>query len=338
MRPFREKFSSIFLCAASLTIGNVACAQQYDDPALQAIAEEERKKTGNIDIYGSVVSESGEPLLDVSVDYEVRKYGDVVAQVPPTAHSMSVNGSFRLRKKEISSISMAISKNGYYGVTWEYNFSADKLRKYPDGEEIVEIEITLKNKPAPAPLEEFEGFLRTGKGGPTSTLTISNPEGPRGPLTSETIKTWEAQKASLPKLFLVGETEGEGGFAVVEFIPRGQNHLVTGLAHGRVEHSSQTTGDGFVVFDPGEVPYRHKLVFRDMNMAPVKGYFPSIELRSSAGPEIVYFYFRIGGHHGKGMVTGRPTVVGEGHDQVAIASAVVFVNPTGSRNLAFIHN
>ena len=124
----------------------------------------------------------------------------------------------------------------------------------------------------------------------------------------------------------------------MEYKPRGQNHFVDGLGLGRIKYSNPVPGDGFVIFDPGEVPFRHKLVFRDMNEAPIDGYSPAIELATSDGPEVVYFSCRIGGHYGKGLVTGRPTVVSEEGGQVAVANVVIYLNRTESRNVAYIHS
>ena len=331
------KLISVVLCLASLAVVVTDCAQQYDDPAIEALVQEELKKIGDIDLRGVILSESGDPLLDVSVDYVVRKYGDVVAQVPEKTHSMSVDGSFRLRMKEISSISMSITKYGYYSVSWGYNFSSDTPRQNPGGYEIVDVEFVLTKRPEPAPLDEVEGFLRSSTKEPISVLLTSKTKIPPVMLYGAEREAWKARKASGPNLYLEGMTDENGRFAVVEFKLRGQNNTIDGLSLGWIKHSDPVPGDGFVIFDPGEVPIRHNLVFREMNEAPIDGYYPWIELSTSGGPEIVYFYCRIAGHYGKGLVTGRPTVNKEEDEQVVIAKIIIFLNRTGSRNVAYIH-
>ncbi len=97
-------------------------------------------------------------------------------------------------------------------------------------------------------------------------------------------------------------------------------------------------GDGFVRFTPEEVPTRAALGLRSMNQAPADGYADSLELSIARGEAVVYFYCRIGGQYGKGMVSGKPYVVDGDEGRIAVAKVTVFLNPTGLPGVAYTHH
>ena len=97
-------------------------------------------------------------------------------------------------------------------------------------------------------------------------------------------------------------------------------------------------GDGFLPADIGQIPAVFEHGFRCLLEAPETGYSQKLDLNPVDGKEKLFFYCRVGGHFGKGVVTNPPLIIESGGRDIAIANVVVFLNPTDSRNVAFIHN
>ena len=210
-------------------------------------------------------------------------------------------------------------------------------RHNPEGTELIQVEIVLTPKPSPAPLRKIEGLFGLPNG-PVDTVATAPSKPAPVPLSGEELRAWKARKSTGPTLSLEGWVGDDGRFAIEEYTPRGQNHTVDGLQHGWLRVSGGAAGDGFVRFVPEEIPTRSALGLRQMLQAPTDGYSSDLELGVALGEEVVYFYCRIGGQYGKGMVSGRPYVVDDDEGPIAAAKVTVFLNPTGSRDVAYIHH
>ena len=69
-----------------------------------------------------------------------------------------------------------------------------------------------------------------------------------------------------------------------------------------------------------------------MRIAPRDGYAPVLEFPPDAGDR-VYFYCRIGGMYGKGLVV-RPYLREDNGEITAVSVVKILVNPTGETNVA----
>jgi hypothetical protein len=317
---------------------SVGAAQEDLNQIRAAVEHEISLESGDIEIRGVLMNASGDSLYGVTIQVEDREYGDVVSRTPPSRETLVADGEFVVSRFGISSVSLVILKDGYYPISWSYNFSPDTPRRIPDGVESFEIEVVLTPKPDPAPLRKIEGFARTAEDGSVERVITAPSEPAPVPLSGEKLRAWKAKKRGGPALQLEGQLDEQGRFVIGHYTPREQNHAVDGLLHGWLRVSSGAVGDGFVRFTPEEIPHRSALGLRSMNEAPADGYADSLELGVALGEEVVYFYCRIGGQYGKGMVSGRPYVVDGDRGPVAAAKVTVFMNPTGSRDVAYVHN
>ena len=320
--------------------GSPLLANAQDDLEVmrEAIAREFQRESGDIEVHGLTISESGELLSGVTIDVAVREFGDVTSGKAQHRELLIADGEFAIKKQEISSISLVFSKDGYYSTTWSYNFSRETPRQHPDGVERFEIEAILIRKPDPAPLRQIEGFVRATEYGSVDIVATALSKPAPVPLSGEKLRAWKVRKSAGPALQLEGQVDGQGRFVIEQYTPRGQNYTVDGLRRGWLRVSGGAAGDGFVRFTPEDIPKRPALGLRPMQTAPASGYADSLELGVALGESVVYFFCRIGGHYGKGMVSGKPYVVDGDEGQIAAAKVTVFLNPTGSRDVAYIHH
>ena len=324
------------LCAELLLVG---CARHDPkDDLREMIARELQSESGDIEVRGLLRSETGGPLQGVRIDVEVRDFGDVTAGIPPDREMFVADGEFVIKKQGMSSISLVITKDGYYAETWSYNFSSQTPRRFPEGVEIIEVEVVLREKPSPAPLRKIEDFVRATAQGPVDLVTTAPKRPAAVPLRGEELRAWKARSSAGPSFSLEGWVGADGEFVIDGYTPREQNHTVDGLSRGWIRISGGRAGDGFVRFAPEYSGARPVLGLREMSRAPYDGYTDSLELGVTRGEAVVYFFCRVGGLYGKGMVSGQPYVVDGDEGRVAAAKITVFLNPTGSPNVAYVHH
>jgi hypothetical protein len=318
-----------------LQVSVFGCAQEVEDPLLKGVIEVAEKRIGGLDIRGRVVSADGQPLQDVTVMYFFREFGDVLTRKDIDRKRMNVDGDFSIKKRNVSSANLWIAKEGFYSEQWSFVFDEDTPRENPSGLERIDLEIVLLEEPSPAPLIKFEGTLRTSAMGPVSVLFSKKRLLPRmGREKEEEI----LRDFSWPNIYLAVDKAVDGTVGRTSYIPEGKKSSIDILARGWVRLSQPDTDDGFVVFDPGVIPPRERHAFRGMLDAPPEGYTPDLEIPVPGSPRKVFFYCRIHGQYGKGMVSGRPpVVVEEGEDEMAVALITVFLNPTGSRDVRYVH-
>ena len=146
------------------------------------------------------------------------------------------------------------------------------------------------------------------------------------------------QDFSWPNIYLDVENGSDGSMLTTKRAPDDKHSPIDVLAKGWIRLSRPGPGDGFIVYDPGEIPPREKQVFRRMLEAPLDGYHPDLEISGPDEPRRVFFFCRIHGQYGKGMVSGRPTILVEDGTELAITGITVFLNPSGSRDVSYVHN
>jgi len=75
-----------------------------------------------------------------------------------------------------------------------------------------------------------------------------------------------------------------------------------------------------------------------MTEAPPDGYQEELALVPESGKENLFFYCRINGLFGKGVVSNPPMVFdGEGVE-TAVVLTTIYLNPTGSTDVSFLHH
>jgi len=321
-----------------LQLSSFGCAQEVQNPLLKQVVDAADTRIGSLDLRGRVVSADGQLMQDVTVVYFFREFGDVLARKEVDRKSMNVDGHFRIKKRNVSSANLWIAKEGFYPERWSFVFDENTPQENPGGFERLDIEIVLFEVPSPAPLEKFEGVLRTSSTAPVSVLFSKKRLFPRmGKEKEEQILL----DFSWPNIYLAVENAADGSIHTREQVPDNKRSPIDVLAKGWIRLSQPDPGDGFIIYDPGEVPPREKLAFRGMLEAPLEGYSSDLEILTSGSPRKVFFYCRVHGQYGKGMVSGRPAIVIEEDCEdceIAVAGIVVFLNPTGSRDVSYVHN
>jgi len=321
-----------FLVAYSDPVGG----QEHPDQKkmLRQLEQWAETQIGSIDIRGRVVSEDGQPLMGVTVLYFFRELGDVVERKEIKREHLTADGDFSIRRRDISSVNLTIFKEGYYSERWWYGFNEETPRRNPNGFETVEVEIVLEKQARRAPLKKFDGILRADVRGPVSVVEVKR----QGSGAAWLWKNGEKRDLDWPHVFLETADTGKAELSVVEYQPDDQRHTKPGLERGWVRFNDPDPGDGFIVHEAGEFPVRPEIGMRKMTAAPELGYQEKLELATRESPSKVYFYCKLHGQYGKGMVSGRPFVAVEEERQVARAAVLIFLNPTGSRDVSYVHD
>jgi hypothetical protein len=334
MPPVIFRILFVPVLSSMLFLVCVACAQDIDDPMIKVYEDAARSMTGSVDLSGRVVDSEGSPIDDVTIKYLFRELQDVLSTDEIDYKRIKVDGDFRFKKFNISSVHLTFLKEGYYAETWSYGFHPDQRRNNPDGVERIEIEIVLETQPPSAPLKKYQGILRTASNGPISVVEIKR----QGSGETWIWKDGQGRELIWPHVFLAAGGGTGMPLPMVEFESEDQRFLKKGLRRGWIEFSDFAEGDGFVVYEQSEHFDWAEIGLRRMTEAPESGYEPSMELSASESPPTVYFYCKVNGKFGKGMVTGRPIIATEEDRQVARAAILVYINPTGSRNVSYVHN
>jgi len=74
-----------------------------------------------------------------------------------------------------------------------------------------------------------------------------------------------------------------------------------------------------------------------MTRAPLTGYESQLLISAESGNENKFFYCRIHGNYGKGVVTNMAPIMTEDGVESAGARIVIYLNPTGSRDVSYRH-
>ncbi len=319
-------FLFLFVCSA--------CAQESQESLLEIDREIVDSHVGDVDIRGRVVSENGTPLSEVAVKYYFRDLGDQVSNRKIDYKRIEVDGDFRISRRRISSVNLSILKDGYYPEIWSFAFHPEVPRQNPGGVEKLDIEIVLQKEPIPVALKKHEGILGAEYQGPVLVVGVKRQT------AGETwlIKDGKKQELSWPYVYLEADQGKNSRLPAAEFKKKGDSRARKGLGLGWLRFNDLDDGDGFVVYDPGEVGVWPEIGMRGMTEAPESGYQDNLELSAARSPSTVYFYFKVQGNYGKGMVTGRPIIALENDREVARAALLLYLNPNGSRNVSYLHD
>lgn len=315
----------------------VACAQPIKDDVFLDLKRDVQSQSRDVLVLGSIVSVAGFAVDNVKIEYYVRRFGDVLTDKPKEFKTIVGDGEFRIEENDVTSLTIWLHKSGYYPQQWSYVVSEDSQVSDPGILRTLEIEIPLIKEPEPAPLKRLSGVLGSAPDRQTRVLRIPRDSQDRGRVRG-TDSTKFNGGTDENFIFLDAVAGADGNLAAVKAKSNGTATLGDSLERGWIRLGHMGPGEGFVVFMPDGVLTRPELGFRQMNEAPEEGYLPEIELSGEEGPDYVYFYCRFDGRFGKGLVNAKPVIDVRDGRQVALSRIVLFVNPTGSRDVAFLHD
>ena len=332
MKSTRNVVISGVMMIASVT---TACAQETLDPKmweqLEAVVD---SLTGTIDVRGRVVSADGEPLTDVTVKYFFREFGDVLTGEEIDRKTKKFDGDFRIKQSGVSSVALSVFKEGYYSQNWSFGFDGEVPQDDPSNSGKFDIEFVLEKKAASAPLRKHLGILRADVTGALAVLEVQRQSSGESWL----VKNGERRDLKWPHILFETADTGTERLSVVEYVPPDSRHPKPGLERGWIRFNEIDPGDGFVVYEPSMVNVHRPVVgMRGMTTAPETGYSEKLELMTEDGIPMVFFYLRLKGRFGKGMVTGRPFVTEEDGRELARVLVEIYINPTGSRDVGYDH-
>jgi hypothetical protein len=336
MRSTISRMNLAMLSIALVFVPFAACSQDVKGPMHQQLEYALESFTGSIDVHGRVVDENGIPLNGVTVKYFFRDLGEILSEERIEYRYLTVDGDgrFRIRQKDVSSVRLTFFKEGYYANSWSFGFDPEKPSQSPREVEKFDIEIVLEKQPISAPLKKFEGILRTDSIGPVSVVEVKR---------MGSGETWLRKKDTRkelpwPYVFLAaGEADGLE-LPISEFTFRGKRRRL-GLREGSIQLENCGEGDGFIMRSGVQAPpSRDEIGLRQLLEAPESGYSSRLEVAATDdNPETIYFYCKANGQYGKGMVSGRPIIAEEDGREVARAAILIYLNPTGSRDVAYLH-
>ena len=331
----KSKMIIVSICLVSVAFFGAWALQEFDD-SKRVLEEFRREYSGDIEVVTRILSVDGQPLKGVTVSLSTNTLATALGG-NDEEEQFVVDSEFSVRKDSISSINMWFTKAGYYAERWSYSLSG-RPKGLLDAVEKVDLRIEMTPEPMPAPLERLEGALRTDVSGPISMLLIATQLPSSEPISRGEEKNRAGTGSSQPHVYLDAGMGGGGRFSTIQFKFKSFSASKPALARSGVRLTHATPGDGFVVADIGQVPPIFEQGFRKMTEAPPDGYQEELALVPESGKENLFFYCRINGLFGKGVVSNPPMVFdGEGVE-TAVVLTTIYLNPTGSTDVSFLHH
>lgn len=313
-----------------------AWPMQYPDEVKNLLDSFSTQQSGDIEIVFHIRSTNGDPLRRVGVLLTESRLGSAMGEDKETERFV-VDSEFSLKKSGISAIHLSFFKDGFYDERWEYVM----VQRPQDalGELFrIEVEISMIPLPSPAPLIKYEGSFRSDLDGPiavlpASTKTRSNRAAPPPESLGMARTTFPE-----PYVYLDAGVSGDGQLLSALFSMKRFPVPKPVLVKGALRIVGAKIGDGFLPLDIGPIPPVFEHGFRNLSEAPQSGYLQALELFPVEGKEKMFFFCRIGGNFGKGALTNPPLIIESGGRNIAISNVVIFLNPTGSTDVSFLHH
>ncbi len=325
---------------ASLIVMTVALlgawSMQATDETKRLLDNFETRHFGDIEVSFHVRSTNGEPLNRVSVRLTKSYLSDAMDDKYDPDRFV-VDSEFRVKERGVSAIHLIFLKDGFYTERWEYVMS-ERPQEILGEVFWIEVEIPMTPHPSPAPLNKYEGPFRSDVGGPISVLSAARMNPPnRTPSLPESLGGTRGAFPE-PYVYLDAEVADDGQLSSTLFSMKRFPVPKPVLDRGFLKLVGAKDGDGFLPVDIGQIPAVFEHGFRNLVEAPQAGYSRILELYPVDGREKSFFYCRIGGQFGKGAVTNPPLIIETGGRSVAIANVVIFLNPTGSTDVSYLHH
>ena len=320
----------------SLTIAGIIGAWAMNTVDEKVIDEFIRQHTGDIEITFRIRSTEGKPLNRVSVRLTKSNLSDAMGDEYDPDRFV-VDSELRIKETGVSAVHLSFFKDGFYSERWEYAMSErppeswGKLHK-------INVDISMTPQPVPAPLKKFEGGLRADRDGPLSVLFPTKKRLPSGEPSNHDVSVPPKEDKSFPYLYLVADVRHDGRLATTLFPLKSFSVPKPVLSRGSLRIAGSSDGDGFLPVDIGKVPSIFEHGFRRLQQAPESNYSDILELVPAEGNEKLFFYCRIGGRFGKGVVSNPPMVFDREGIETAFALTTIYLNPTGSRDVSYLHH
>lgn len=316
-------FVAIGVAAIALATGLILNQQLPDSElgveSLRKIIEQD---SGTIEVSGIVVDEDGVALDGVGIEVAEVDPADMFGELR-NRKIMRVDREFHIRRRGVETVECRFFKKGYYDVRHSFSISKGTSSQEDGSLKRDGFKVVLLQVPEPAPLEKIEGYLSSSRDGPSSVLMV---------------QTSALDGSDKNYQFILDPgTQSNGALRIVVTAIEGVAGPQSVLEVGRIIISPSELGDGFAStkITAGRRPVKYG--FRKMTVAPVEGYSPFLPIGAASSEEDAFFYCRIGGRYGKGVVTTRAPVIVKNGVETAGARIVVYLNPTGSRDVSYIH-
>jgi hypothetical protein len=292
--------------------------------------------SGTIQVGGHIVDQDGNRLDDVGIEISEVSPNDMSGTLA-NRKVIRVNGEFQIRRSGVQTVDCGFFKEGYYDERRSYSVpevadtpSAGAVTK--SGETIV-----LERIPDPAPLQLFEASLDSSVNGPGLALSLRQLGIADGlsPLREGDDRASSIAQGS--QIYLEPEIAQDGRLSRVLVNLEGIGGVQSVLQSGQFILTNPGAGDGFVLADLASTSSKVNRNFRKMVEAPLEGYVPYMDISGESGEEDLYFFCRIAGRYGKGVVTNLVPLVEKGGKENAYARMIIYLNHTGSRNVAYVH-
>lgn len=267
-------------------------------------------------LSGSVHDERGRPMVDVSMVVTELRLSDSITRglgspLAERRYRELISGWFEVSCEGCIALELRFEKPGYLAatVTSEGDDESEITREHSDSS----LEIHLQRHGLNIVLRSAEnvvwparawGRLVAGEQGPEQVMALSGDRWRSCNLTGIAEPGCELR-------LQVQMEPGEQGLARLE------------------------VGDskGGLILVPGG-PRQDSSFMEGMRLAPADGYSTSVELEPAGSGEY-YFYLRLGERFGKGSITPPRLGKGSRPGQAVIASVILYLNPTGGRELCF---
>jgi hypothetical protein len=293
-------------------------------------------RPGRIEIAGSVVDQDGNELEDFVVEVGAVTAGDPFGSLGKRKIE-PFGRTFRITRVGVSTIDCIFLKDGYYSERRSFSIPESNEGKLKNDLLKHDVVVVLQKIPEPAPLERYKGYLATNSHGIQSVLYTKVLPLSETPLSAQQLKERSRLDLSRPHVFLKPDTEKGGSFARVSVELEEINGFRAVLARGKILLSAPEPGDGFSVSGATKSIYLGARGLRGMTQAPSAGYEDDLVISANDGAIQRYFYCRMHGQYGKGVVSNlAPIISRDGIESVSV-DIEIFLNPTGSRDVSFIH-
>jgi len=312
-----------------------AWSTQTTDETKRLLDTFKREQSGDIEVTFHVRSTNGDPLRQVGVFLTESRIGSAMGD-DDEPERFVVDSEITIKKRGVSAIYLTFFKDHYFDERWEYVMS-QRPQEFLGEVYRIEVEIPMTPHPSPAPLKKFEGPFRSDVDGPISVLSVAFEKQPKRVSAQPESNGGARNRFPEPYVYLDASVTDDDQLTSTLFSMKRFPVPKPVLARGSLKMVGSKDGDGFLPAEIGEIPAVFERGFRDLLEAPQTGYSQNLELHPVDGKEKLFFYCRVGGRFGKGAVTNPPLIIESGGRDIAIANVVVFLNPTGSRDVAYIH-
>ena len=322
--------------------------------ALQKAVEEEAKsENGNFILEGIVVDEEGKPLKDVELTITTHKTifspsGFLGFDYKTKKRKMKIDGSFSVRAYKCERVALEFRKKGYFKE--QIRFSILVARGSLPGTQEGElkgntfinrnIRVVMERIGELPKLIRYDSYLEYYSGGKAIIIDLDKGmgdpvDGGRGIVEVEDLLS-AVDMNLLPSNSIYLLPVSKALDAKGKIIPVKDKY--GRLFSPRVKLVINDPEGGFVVHTPLP-PQKRKAspIVREMKEAPKEGYVRKIELAPFRGR--TYFYFKIGGKFGKGLVSSPAYERVRKYNPIDSVGVDIklWLNPTGERNVRSLY-